>query len=238
MAHVLVIEDERDVADVIEYNLRLDGHVANWAGTAADGLRLAQECKPDVVLLDLMLPDRPGTDVCRMLKESPLTRQIPIIMVSARSDEIDRVVGFELGADDYVTKPFSVRELLLRVRRSLQRHGEPQLPEKPANDGGMIEIDPEAHRVWVEKQEVELSLLEYRLLEALMQHRGRVMTREMLLATVWGHDRSVSLRTIDAHVKRLRDRLGTAGICVETVRGVGYRFTRIVREESAAKRGP
>lgn len=237
MAHVLVIEDERDVADVIEYNLRIGGYVASVVGTAAEGLRQARDLKPDLVLLDLMLPDRPGTEVCRLLKESPDTRQIPVIMVSARSDEIDRVVGFELGADDYVTKPFSVRELLLRVKRSLERKDETFVRQKVPNDGGgLVHVDREAHRVWVDAQEVELSLLEYRLLEALMEHRARVMTREMLLATVWGQDHSICPRTIDAHIKRLRDRLGIAGLCVETVRGVGYRFASLASGEPAAGR--
>jgi two-component system phosphate regulon response regulator PhoB len=236
MTHVLVIEDERDVADVIEYNLRVVGYSTSIAETASDGLRHARDSNPDLVLLDLMLPDRPGTDVCRLMKESPETRHIPIIMVTARSEEIDRVVGFELGADDYVTKPFSVRELLLRVKRSLLRRDEHCVRVETPSDGSLLNIDREAHRVWVGSQEVGLSLLEYRLLEALVDRRGRVMSRETLLASVWGRDRTVCERTIDAHVKRLRDRLGNAGCCVETVRGVGYRYANMAHVASQPRR--
>jgi two-component system phosphate regulon response regulator PhoB len=232
MAQVLVIEDELDVATVIEYNLRLDGHTASIVGTATDGVRHARDSRPDLVLLDLMLPDRPGTEVCRILKESPDTRNIPIIMVTARSDEIDRVVGFELGADDYVTKPFSVRELRLRIKRTLQRRSEPNIQSGGVTENELLHIDRAAHRVMVDEHEVEVSLLEYKILETLIEHRGRVMTREMLLEIVWGQDSSVSQRTIDAHIKRLRDRLGVAGVCVETVRGVGYRFTSVTNRLS------
>lgn len=227
MAQVLVIEDERDVADVIEYNLRIDGHVPSVVGTAEDGLRLARDSKPDLVLLDLMLPDRPGTEVCRIMKESDETRNIPIIIVTARTDEIDRVVGFELGADDYVTKPFSVRELLLRIKRTLQRRVDLTARSGTELENEILHIDRAAHRVLVDRREVELSLLEFRILETLVEHRGRVMTRDTLLKVVWGQDCTVSQRTIDAHIKRLRDRLGMAGAAVETVRGVGYRFATI-----------
>lgn len=225
MAHVLVIEDERDVAEVIEYNLHLAGFESSAVATAAEGIVFAQKQKPALVLLDLMLPDRPGTEVCRILKSSPETRHIPIIMVTACADEIDRVVGFELGADDYVTKPFSMRELMLRVRRTVERAPRGERSHAPADPGFILKIDSESHRVWAAGVELSLSALEFRLLERLVSERGKVMTREALLREIWGTNTSVCLRTVDAHIKRLRSRLGAATSCVETVRGVGYRYS-------------
>jgi two-component system phosphate regulon response regulator PhoB len=172
------------------------------------------------------------------MKESPDTRHIPIIMVTARTDEIDRVVGFELGVDDYVTKPFSMRELLLRIKRTLQRYAEPAATNGAISESDLLRIDRAAHRVLVERHEVDLSLLEYRILETLVENRGRVMTRGVLLDVVWGKDCSVSQRTIDAHIKRLRDRLGVAGACVETVRGVGYRFASLTNRHDADGNDP
>ncbi|HEY5961757.1 MAG TPA: winged helix-turn-helix domain-containing protein, partial [Polyangiaceae bacterium] len=186
--------------------------------------------KPDLILLDLLLPDRPGVDVCRDLKADALTRDIPIIIVSAKGEEIDRVVGFELGCDDYVTKPFSTRELLLRIKRSLERKGR-GVSQLVSASGQELRIDREAHRVFVGDQECVVSALEFKLLTALSDHRDRVLTREKLLKVVWGLDTTVCLRTVDAHVKRLRARLGSAGTCIETVRGVGYRFSAAIRPD-------
>jgi two-component system, OmpR family, phosphate regulon response regulator PhoB len=235
MALILVIEDDVDIAAVIEYNLKVAGYEPLPATTAEQGLRYAREASPEMILLDLVLPDRPGTEVCRELKADPNTRDIPIIMVTAKCDEIDRVVGFELGADDYVTKPFSVRELLLRIKRSLDRRASLDAPGSTSG-GHDLRIDRDAHRVYVGDRECQLSALEFRLLLALFDQQNRVLTRDRLLKTVWGIDTTVCLRTIDAHVKRLRARLGSAGVCIETVRGVGYRFTasrRIDRQELA-----
>jgi two-component system, OmpR family, phosphate regulon response regulator PhoB len=223
MALVLVIEDEPDVATVLEYNLRTAGHEPLVAECAVVGLRYARENKPDLILLDLMLPDRPGTEVCRDLKADAVTKDIPIIMLTAKAEEIDRVVGFELGADDYITKPFSVREVLLRIKRSLERRTLLDVQQNPSI-GGQLRVDREAHRVYSGEDECEVSALEFRLLLALVDQQNRVLTRENLLKLVWGTNTTVCLRTVDAHVKRLRARLGTAGACVETVRGVGYRF--------------
>jgi two-component system phosphate regulon response regulator PhoB len=227
MAHVLVIEDERDVADVIEYNLRAAGYATTVASTAADGLSKLREVKPDLVLLDLMLPDRSGTEVCRLAKSNRDTAHVPIIIVTARTEEIDRVVGFELGADDYVTKPFSMRELLLRVKRTLNRRESGHFESAADERRPLLAIDTDAHRVKVAEESVSLSALEFRLLRTLAEQRGRVLTREALLASVWGQDTTVSLRTVDAHVKRLRSRLGRGGGCIETVRGVGYRYSAL-----------
>jgi two-component system phosphate regulon response regulator PhoB len=222
MARVLVIEDESDLREVLHYNLVQAGHRPFTAATAEEGLRLAQEIRPEVVLLDLMLPDMPGTQVAKMLRRDPETQQVPVIMVTAKSEEVDRVVGFEIGADDYVVKPFSVRELLLRIEAVLRR-GRPA--DQRVLDIGELRIDREAHRVTVNGEEVSLTALEFKLLVTLIERRDRVQGRGTLLNDVWSIDSEVASRTVDTHVKRLRDKLGPAGRFIETVRGVGYRFS-------------
>ncbi len=223
MARILVIEDESDIQHILEYNLREKGHKVFVAGRGDEGLRLAREKKPDLVLLDLMLPDIPGTEICRQLKSDTLTRNVQVIMITAKGEEIDRVVGFELGADDYVVKPFSVRELLLRVAAILRRsHGEPETSN--TFDFGFLRVDREAHRVWADKDEIDVTALEFKLLVTLYDRRNRVQTRAALLSDVWGIDADITTRTVDTHVKRLREKLGVAGNYIETVRGVGYRF--------------
>ncbi len=222
MARILVIEDEPAILKVLDYNFRQAGHEVLLAPRGEDGLRLARERHPDVILLDMMLPDVQGTEVCRSLKQWEETRETPIIIVSARGDEVDRVVGFELGAVDYVVKPFSVRELLLRVQAILRRVK--AKVERRAIEFGRLRIDDEAHRIWVDGAEVELTLLEFKLLVALYENRERVQTRGALLEGVWGMEVDITTRTVDTHVKRLRDKLGPAGDYVQTVRGIGYRF--------------
>ena len=224
MAKILVVEDEHDLRQVLEYNLRQSGHEVLLAGTGKEGLDLAREHRPDLVLLDLMLPDLPGTEVCRTLKEHPTTRSIAVVMVTARGEEIDRVVGFELGADDYVVKPFSVRELLLRVHAVLRRGRREEPKEEPYIDFGLLRIDSQAHRLWVGGSEVEMTALEFKLLLTLYERRNRVQTRAALLDDVWGIQADITTRTVDTHVKRLREKLDRARDYVETVRGVGYRF--------------
>jgi two-component system, OmpR family, phosphate regulon response regulator PhoB len=223
MARILVVDDEADIRSVLDYNLRAAGHDVLMAERAGEGVRLAREQRPDLVLLDLMLPDMSGTEVCRAIKDDAGMRTIPVIMLTARGEEIDRVVGFELGADDYVTKPFSIRELMLRIRAVLRRQ-DPK-PKLPATvEFGCLRIDREAHRVWVDELEVELTALEFKLLLTLYERRNRVQSRVSLLDHLWGLDTRISARTVDAHVKRLREKLGAARDYVETVRGVGYRF--------------
>jgi two-component system phosphate regulon response regulator PhoB len=222
MARVLVIEDEADLREVLQYNLTQAGHRPFAAATGEAGLKLAHEIRPEVVLLDLMLPDVPGTNVARALRREPDTQLVPIIMVTARAEEVDRVVGFELGADDYVVKPFSVRELMLRIEAVLRRG---RAPEQRVIDAGELHIDREAHRVTVNGEEVALTALEFKLLVTLTERRERVQARGTLLSDVWAIDAEVASRTVDTHVKRLRDKLGTAGRFIETVRGVGYRFS-------------
>ncbi len=219
---VLIVEDEVDLLRSVEYSFRQAGFTVVTTTRGGDVLTLCTGHSPDLVLLDIMLPDVQGTEVCRQLKSDARTKAIPIILVTARGDEVDRVVGFELGADDYVVKPFSVRELLLRARAVLRR-GDVARPVS-ALKVGPIEIDMEAHQVRVDGEFVELTLLEFRLLSNLASRLGRVQTRDMLLEEVWGLSLNVETRTVDTHVKRLREKLGKAGALIQTVRGVGYRM--------------
>ena len=223
MARILVIEDESDIQQVLEYNFREKGHKVFVAGSGEQGLELAREKRPDVILLDLMLPGMPGTEVCKALKADPATRKAQVVILTAKGEEIDRVVGFELGADDYVVKPFSVRELVLRVQAILRRS---QGEERAAStfQFGRLRVDREAHRVWADDVELDLTALEFKLLVTLYDRRNRVQTRAALLSDVWGIDADITTRTVDTHVKRLREKLGGAGDYIETVRGVGYRF--------------
>ncbi|MDI1445365.1 response regulator [Polyangium sp. 6x1] len=223
MARILVVEDEPALLKVLDYNFRQAGHEVLLAARGEEGIRLARERRPDVILLDMMLPDIQGTEVCRSLQQSEETRETPVVIVSARGDEVDRVVGFELGAVDYVVKPFSVRELMLRVQAILRRV-KARTTERRVLQFGRLRIDDEAHRVWVDGVEIELTLLEFKLLLALYENRERVQTRGALLEGVWGMDVDITTRTVDTHVKRLRDKLGPAGDYVQTVRGIGYRF--------------
>jgi len=223
MPRILVIEDERDLQKVLEFNLAQAGHDVVVCGSGRSGLGLARERQPELVLLDLMLPDMPGTEVCKILRRDPATSGMSIVMLTAKGEEVDRVVGFELGADDYVVKPFSVRELLLRIDAVLRRSKEPAAV-KPSMEFGRLRIDGEAHRVWVAGAEVELTALEFKLLVTLLERKNRVQSRSTLLSDVWGIDADITTRTVDTHVKRLREKLGVAGDYIETVRGVGYRF--------------
>jgi two-component system phosphate regulon response regulator PhoB len=237
MARILVIEDERDLQTVLEYNLKQAGHEVISALLGRAGLNIAFERKPDLVLLDIMLPDIQGTEVCKALRADPRTSDVRIIMLTAKGEEIDRVLGFELGADDYVVKPFIVRELLLRIRAVLRRgSGEPTGGQR-SFDFGPLKVDTEAHRVWVDGSETELTALEFRLLVTLHERRNRVQTRSVLLDDVWGIEADITTRTVDTHVKRLREKLGRAGDFIETVRGVGYRFAEHPPETAPRGRG-
>lgn len=223
MARILVIEDERDLQRILDFNLRQAGHEVLTSLTGREGIEIARTTKPDLVLLDLMLPDLSGTEVCKTLKRDPATKDAAVLILTAKGEEVDRVVGFELGADDYVVKPFSVRELLLRIDVILRRTGRSIVPSLPI-EFGRLKIDREAHRVWVAGEEIELTALEFKLLVTLHDRRNRVQSRSALLNDVWGIEADVTTRTVDTHVKRLREKLGSAGDYVETVRGVGYRF--------------
>jgi len=225
MTKIVIVDDEKDIVDVLEFNLRAAGYDVVTAMTGRQGLSLALGTRPDLVILDLMLPDISGTEVCKLLRDSPDGKGIPVMMLSARGEEIDRVVGFELGADDYITKPFSVRELLLRVKAVLRRSRSQVVPKRAQLiEFGKLRIDREAHRIWVESEEIVLTALEFKLLVTLFERKNRVQTRSSLLEHVWGIHAHISTRTVDAHVKRLREKLCEARDYVETVRGVGYRF--------------
>ena len=223
MAKILVVDDEPDALELIGFNLRNSGFSVMTAGDGAEALKLARENIPDLILLDVMLPEMDGLEVCRTLRGNPATRSIPIIMLTARAAEIDRVLGLELGADDYVTKPFSPRELTLRVKNLLKRG---------AREGGALEqlrvgllfIDVPGHSVSVDGKPVELTATEFKLLTTLASRRGRVQSRDQLLRDVWEYDNAIDTRTVDTHMRRLREKLGPAANHLDTVRGVGYRF--------------
>jgi len=222
-SRVLIVEDEPDLAELVRFHLTKAGFATEVAHTGRAGLEAIRRARPALVVLDLMLPDLSGTDVCREVRADAKLRDLPILMLTARAEEVDRVVGFELGADDYVTKPFSPRELVLRVRAILRRsEGEPQ--KSVVFQRGDLLLDSERHRCTANGAEVELTAKEFRLLEMLMSRPGHVMTRQRLLDDVWGSDITVTERTIDTHLKRLREKLGAAGESIETVRGVGYRL--------------
>jgi two-component system phosphate regulon response regulator PhoB len=228
-AHILVVEDEADLADALAFALEREGFRATVVHDGAAALeRVRQGPAPELVLLDLMLPGMSGTEVCKTLRATPGARQIPIIMVTARAEEIDRVVGFEVGADDYVVKPYSTRELVLRVK-ALLRRSDVTATTTDGDEGSLLRcgelvVDKDAHKVWVGGKLVPLTALEMRLIQTFMERRGRVQSREVLLSDVWGITANVTTRTVDTHIKRLREKLGDAGQLIETVRGTGYRF--------------
>ena len=220
---ILIVEDEKDVVDLLTLNLRKAGGFAiSTASDGATGLSKTRAEKPDFIILDLMLPKMPGLEVCKILKTDPATRHIPILMLTARAEEVDRIVGLEFGADDYVTKPFSPREVTLRIKAILRR-GAAEQSEGPIT-AGTITIDPARHKVRAANKDVDLTSIEFRLLRMLMQRRGRVQERDRLLNEVWGYESVIDTRTVDTHIRRLREKLGKAGDQIETVRGFGYRF--------------
>jgi two-component system phosphate regulon response regulator PhoB len=227
---ILLVDDEEDLLELLDINLRREGFRTVKASSGLEALVVAAAVCPSLIVLDLMLPDVSGTEVCRRVRATPELHDVPIIMLTAKGEEIDRVVGFEVGADDYVVKSsFSVRELVLRVRAVLRRRGQ-VAEEPPAEDHqlhyGIVTIDEPAHRVWVSEQEIELTATEFKLLWSLAERAGRVQSRGALLEDVWDMPPGLNTRTVDTHIKRLREKLGDAAGHVETVRGVGYRFNR------------
>jgi len=221
---VLLVDDERDLLSLLDFNLRAAGFETLLATTGEQAVSQLRRRVPDLVLLDLMLPDVPGTELCRQIKSDPRTKHLPVVMLTAKGEEVDRVVGFEIGADDYVTKPFSVRELVLRLKAVVRRAGASKTAERPPEQVGPIRVDVDAHRVYVDGSEVTLTPLEFKLLSTLMARLGRVQSREQLLEDVWEMSSEVETRTVDTHVKRLREKLGTGRELLETVRGIGYRL--------------
>ena len=225
--NILVIEDEPDILKNLEYNLSREGFKVSSAASLYDAEHKLQNNNDfSLLLLDLMLPDGSGLDLCKKIKGNPKTESIPIIILTAKDDEVDRVVGFELGADDYVTKPFSVRELILRVKAILKRGVKKSDVVELERQFGDLKIDVDSHEVHVDSSLIELTALEFRLLRELVDKRGRVQSRDQLLSEVWGYNSDVTTRTVDTHIKRLREKLGSMGKYVQTIRGVGYKFSR------------
>lgn len=223
---ILVIEDEPDIRRNLEYNLSREGFSISTAASISEANTLLASTDYNLILLDLMLPDGSGLDLCKSIKSNSDTESIPIIILTAKDDEVDKVVGFELGADDYVTKPFSVRELVLRVKAVLKRGSKKKEIVEVVRQFGDLKIDVDSHEVHVDDTKINLTALEFRLLRQLVDTRGRVQSRDQLLSDVWGYSAEVTTRTVDTHVKRLREKLGPMGKYVHTIRGVGYKFAR------------
>jgi len=223
---ILIVEDEKDILNLIEWHLRAEEYCVLKTKDGIKGLNLAVEQLPDLIILDLMLPGMDGLQICKALKKNAKTENIPVVMLTAKGEEIDRIVGLELGADDYMVKPFSPRELTLRVRAILKRLD----PKQESPDATKLKykellIDMDSYRVWIQEKEISLTVTEFKLLQELLQNKGRVRTRDQLLDRVWGYQFDGYARTVDTHVRRLRKKLGDeyAG-AIETVRGIGYRF--------------
>ena len=223
---ILIIEDEPDIRKTLEYNISREGYEVISASSLSKGREKLESASFSLLLLDLMLPDGSGLDLCRELKQDKSLSSMPVIILTAKDDEVDKVVGFELGADDYVTKPFSVRELILRVKAVLKRGERKSDNMEVQRQFGELKIDVDSHEVFVNDEQVSLTALEFKLLRQLVDRRGRVQSRDQLLSDVWGYSSDVTTRTVDTHIKRLREKLGDMGKYVQTIRGVGYKFTR------------
>lgn len=226
--HILVVEDEPDINKTVSYNIANEGLKPLSALNLTEAESYISSNNISLIILDLMLPDGSGLDFCKKLKSSNAYNDIPIIIVTAKDDEVDKVVGFELGADDYVTKPFSVRELMLRIKAILKRNSKDmtQNTSSKIETFGILSINEDSHEVFINDDEIILTALEFKLLKHLLDRRGRVQTRDQLLSDVWGYSAHITTRTVDTHVKRLREKMGVMGKHVQTIRGVGYRFSR------------
>jgi two-component system phosphate regulon response regulator PhoB len=220
---ILLIEDEPDIAEVLQYNLEKEGFEVDGARRGDAGLEAVRREPPDLVLLDLMLPGLDGLEVTRILKRDAATARLPIVMLTAKGEEVDRIVGLELGADDYISKPFSPREVVLRVKAVLRRLHQDETASERLEVGG-IQIDVAGHQLRVRGKEVPLTATEFRLLRLLLERAGRVQTRGQLLTDVWGYAEDIDSRTVDTHIRRLRRKLGPEADRIETVIGVGYRL--------------
>ena len=223
MKTILIIEDENDLAELVAFNMGKEGYRTVIASDGPSGLESARSAPPDMILLDLMLPGMSGIDVCKILKSSEKTARIPVIILTAKGEEIDRVVGFEIGADDYMVKPFSTRELLLRVKALFRRAGQGEETGKIIKVGPLA-IDTDRHTVTIEGKEALLTMTEFKLLLCLAERLGRVQSREQLLKTAWGMAHIGDTRTVDTHVTRLRTKIGAAGDLIKTIRGFGYKM--------------
>jgi len=223
---ILIIEDEPDIRKTLEYNISREGYKVVSVSSLSEGKEQINSSDFSLILLDLMLPDGSGLDLCREIKSDKDKSSTPIIILTAKDYEVDKVVGFELGADDYVTKPFSVRELILRIKAILKRGESKKETLEVQRQFGELTMDVDSHEVLVNSEQIILTALEFRLLRQLVDRRGRVQSRDQLLSDVWGYSAEVTTRTVDTHIKRLREKLGTMGKYVQTIRGVGYKFSR------------
>tara|TARA_X000000950_G_scaffold120844_1_gene151503 strand:+ start:18256 stop:18936 length:681 start_codon:yes stop_codon:yes gene_type:complete len=221
---ISIVEDEPDLKDALTYNFENEGFIVEAFSNGESFIDSLNKNKPNVVILDLMLPKMSGLDICRTLKSNENYNNISILMLTAKSEEIDRIIGFELGADDYVTKPFSVRELILRVKVLLKKEAD-NLSNDQLIEFGPISMNVDAHELIVDGKNILLTALEFKLLKHLLKRKGRVQTRDQLLGDVWGYSSEVTTRTVDTHIKRLREKLGKPGDFIQTIRGVGYRFS-------------
>ena len=232
MKKILVIEDEEDLNQTLSFNLENEGYKVTSALKGSEALEILENASPpDLVILDLMLPDMSGLDICRHIRSKDSLKNISVIIVTAKGEEVDRVVGFELGADDYIVKPYSVRELMLRIQAQLRRNDSSEVTEENSEEGNIsfkdLLIDNSKHKVFLSDKKISLTAKEYTLLKYLLTKADKVQTRDILLDKVWGYDNSVTTRTVDTHVKRLRSKLGKYGKNIETIRGVGYIFNKI-----------
>ncbi|WP_242524143.1 response regulator [Methylacidiphilum caldifontis] len=223
---ILVVEDEEDVLSLICMQLKSQGFETIEAKEGMEALRIARKQMPDLIVLDLMIPEFSGLDVCKYLKKDPDTSSIPIVILTAKSNPSDRILGLELGADDYIAKPFSPRELILRIQSIFRRRFENNAALKQLHLDDKIRLDPIDKVAYYKKRKIELTPIEFRLLSTLVEKEGTVQSREQLLKDVWGYDKTIDTRTIDTHIRRLRDKLGRASQFLRTVRGIGYRFTK------------
>tara|TARA_B100000927_G_scaffold84795_1_gene68171 strand:+ start:549 stop:1247 length:699 start_codon:yes stop_codon:yes gene_type:complete len=232
MKKILVIEDEEDLNQTLSFNLENEGYKVTSAFKGSEALEILENASPpDLVILDLMLPDMPGLDICRHIRSKDNLKNISVIIVTAKGEEVDRVVGFELGADDYIVKPYSVRELMLRIQAQLRRNEPSEVAAENLEEDNLtfkdLLIDNSKHKVFLSDKKISLTAKEYTLLKYLLTKADKVQTRDILLDKVWGYDNSVTTRTVDTHVKRLRSKLGKYGKNIETIRGVGYIFNKI-----------
>lgn len=220
---ILVVDDEPDILELVEFNLKQAGYAVSTAADGAGGLKQARTRAFDLIVLDVMLPEMDGFEVCKTLRQDAATARIPVIMLTAKAAEIDRVLGLELGADDYLTKPFSPRELLLRIKKILSRSQAGEKPKEQLRFGDLL-IDLPRHVASWKNKPIELTATEFKLLTVLAQRAGRVQSRDQLLRDVWEYDSLIDTRTVDTHMRRLREKIGPAAKHLDTVRGVGYRF--------------
>ncbi|MDT8317791.1 MAG: winged helix-turn-helix domain-containing protein [bacterium] len=225
MSHILIIDDEQDIIDLLAYNLEKEGYSVSKALDGLKGKEMALKLIPDLIVLDLMLPGMDGLELCRSLRGDPKTAAIPVLMLTAKSEEIDKVIGLEIGADDYVTKPFGIREIGARVRALLRRAVKKNAPEGEGYIFGDLSVDLSTHEVRVSSELINLSPLEFKLLRFFITHTERVYSRDQLLDKVWGDESFVEPRTVDVHIRRLREKIKPEGSLIKTIRGTGYRFS-------------